>query len=389
VAFYNYYCGNAADLLVTPGTIQCWKQNIDGTGLAHYMAPQTVDTTGAATGFDIKAKDLVLYKDFLLFGYGNSIGWSRAGFPSSFTFGFGDTDFPAENINVVARDDEFMSFEMLGENVIAIFKNSVWQVRASGTVPEFNFYRLVEPVGSFATYVERNSTSARGTIYYKTTDGVVELSGQMAKKISDPIRSLTSQADMGNLSWEPTTDTLIINSSSVLGVGWYYHIPSESWSRFDLTAIGFSPIIARDITGNINSIRSCMQAGFFNLFTHTVYFLDGRDDGPAGVGVAATAKWTWSSPVISLGDDYAGFKLGGFQVEGNANVDWELYGGPDPTHMTLRQTGSGATTGNRIPLGKKVDDPFIQIVLYSQLLIDSYYPGLIYGVNLYQEMGGR
>lgn len=390
--FYNYYAGNASDLLTQPGSVQCWTQDTSGGFLNHYQGPLLVDNAGtpiAAPDGNVYAKDVIYYKTYLLYGYGKNISWTVPGFPTSFTTGFGTTDFPAENTTVVANDDEFMSFEMLGDNVLALFKNSIWQVRATGTVPEFNFTRLIEPIGCFGGYLERPSTSSRGRVYYKTTDGIAELSGQIAVKISDPIRSLTSQATRGNLTWEPTTDTLFVNEGSNENDGWLYNIPSQTWARLDLSNLGIAPVIARCITGNINSIASCMQAGVYNSFTNTIYFLDSRVDGPAGVTTSTSPRWTWSSPVVSMGDDYGGFKLGSFQIEGDANCDWEIYGGPFPTSMTLRDSGSGATTGNRIPLGQKVDDPFIQIVLYAQFVGDLYYPGKIYGINLYREMRGR
>ncbi len=392
--FYNYYAGNASDLVTAPhGTIQCWTQNTSGGFLNHYMCPQTVDDAvpPVTTGFDVIAKDIIYYKNYLLYGYGQSISWSVAGFPTSFTTGFGAADFPALNTTVVANDDEFMSFEMLGDNVIALFKNSIWQVRASGTIPEFNFSRLIEPVGCFGGYNERPSTSARGRIYYKTTDGIAELSGQIATKISDPIRSLTTQATLGNLSWEPTTDTLMVNTSSNDDHGFMYNVTSQTWAFFDLTTVGTAAISARCVTGNVGTIRSCMQASFYERLSNTIYFLDGRNGGPASPeNVADTAKWTWSSPVISMGDAHDGFKLGGFQAEGDAEIDWEIYGGPTPVGMTLRDSGTGATSGNRILLGKKIEDPFIFLVLNSKLLSSGKYrPGKIYGVNIYDRMGGK
>lgn len=386
--FYNYYCGNAVSLTGTrPGTIHCWTQNTTGGSINHFMCPQTVDAAGSPIE-DIKAKDIIYYKSYLLYGYGKSISWSVAGFPTSFTTGFGTTDFPALNTAIVANDDEFMSFEMLGDNVIALFKNSVWQVRATGTVPEFNFSRLIEPVGCFGNYLERVSCSARGRIYYKTTDGISELSGQIATKVSEPIRSMLTQPVLGNLSWEPTTDTLFINENSNSQLGWFYNVASQTWARLDLTKPGV--LEPRCITGNIFTIRACMQAGFYDRLSNTIYFFDGRDGGPAASGTSGFG-WRWGSPVISLGDAYDGFKLGAIQIEGDASIfDLAVRGGKVPTSITTRSfISSVSTAGNRIPIGKKLDDPFVSVTVVNGFVNGDYTPGKIYGANLYEEMRGR
>jgi hypothetical protein len=139
---YYYYCGNLGSSGVpNRGTIQCAAKIFPNTYFTHFMAPQLTDTAGAAVG-DMLADDLIYYKGFILYGAGPSISWSAPGAPN--TLPFATTDFPAKNISIVDATSNFVSLEYLGDQLVAFFEESMWLVTATGSVPEFAFYKLPE-----------------------------------------------------------------------------------------------------------------------------------------------------------------------------------------------------------------------------------------------------
>jgi hypothetical protein len=92
------------------------------------------------------------------------------------------------------------------------------------------------------------------------------------------------------------------------------------------------------------------------------------------------APWKWATPIAVLGQAYGGFKFGGFEIwargatgVATANLNWSIYSGTDPYHMTLRQGPTAfnyaAGFGNsRQKLGVgTIDDPFIGFVLTGSL----------------------
>ena len=105
------------------GTIQAVAFHVGGGANAkHYMSPQTVDGSGSPIAPDIQADDLIYYKGFILYGAGSAIGWSAAGAPN--VLPFKDTDFPAKNVSVIDPTSYFITFESLGDQLIAFFSNS-------------------------------------------------------------------------------------------------------------------------------------------------------------------------------------------------------------------------------------------------------------------------
>ena len=396
---YIYYSGGS-------NVLQCVKYDGTTNQTSHFMAPRQ------GAGADWFATDIISYKGYLLYGFGGAISWSVSGFPTSFTTGFGPTDLPATNTTVVSLSDTFQTFEILGDQLLAFFNNSIWQVQATGTVPEFQFYRLAEPVsasilGQGGAY--RNTVSARGAVYYFSSTGLMELAGQTAQKISYPVDSLlvgfsdNNSAILRDLTWEPFTDSIIAsidignaNNSQAL-TSMAYHRPTKTWWQPDLT---FASISLHGITGGsagnppdgLGASVFYVDLGFYDAVTEKLVF-SSTLGGPASITINGphATTWSWKSLVVSMGDNYG--MIQGFQVDGNLAINaanWQIFGGPSPYSLTQRASGAVNSLTNRILLGQKIDDPFIQIRLTSVGAPNGIGPiKQFVGVNLYTIGSGR
>ena len=399
--FYNYYAGLHASTSF-PGTIQCFTREASGAAAStHFTCPQN---TAAQ---DISAVDIAYYKSFMLYGYLGSISWSVAGFPTSFTTGFGATDFPATNTTVVANNDQFISFEYVGEKLIAVFKDSIWEVQPTGSVPEFEFYKFPEPVG--AQLVSKNATqtaykiyrrpsaSGRACVYYNSNIGILRIVGSTAENISMPIRahmpmSLITGYSPG-LFWEQSTNSLFCTVDSGTNnsdYGFIYCDDSDSWSIYN-------PANTTWASGDqkVRGSSAIPQDTGFCVFYYNgadsqeaISQLDNSTGAPFRFNPTNTF-WEWSSPVVSMGDAYRDFQFAGFQLDAllTTSVTFYVYGGPTPYGFTLRQTGtiggaSGAST-NRQLFGSKIDDAFVQIKITG----DSW--AALVGANIYAVGRGK
>ena len=382
---YFYYCGNFLSLTAPPGgsttgRLECYRRQVGGV---HFMAPQT---TAPA---DFSAQDIAYYKSFLLYGAGNAIGWSVAGFPTAFPFGA--TDFPAQSITVVDITDRFVSFEFLGDQLIAMFRNSHYLVQATGIVPEFAFYKLPEPVGPSTQALSdtqvigaflygRPTCSGRATAFYMGPSNVMQLSGGTAKPISEPVKSLDildPTNSVYTLMWEPTTDSVMVKPGGPVATGAIYQSDRGRWFYRDATpGGGLNPIaftygatMSPVTTENIGNLREVFLGSDGNI--HYSLFTPYQDQNASGI-----FPWTWASPIICVSEVYPTWKFGGFQIWARAgatapaptNLNWTVYGGSDPYHMTIRQGPQAYdyATGlvdSRHVLAAVQDDPYIGIIL--------------------------
>ena len=393
--FYNYYAGLYASNTF-PGTIQCFTREASGAASSsHFTCPQN----GASQ--DIKAADIVYYKSYLLYGYGSTVSWSVAGFPTSFTTGFGSTDFPATNVTVVANDDQFISFELVGDQLIAFFKNSIWEVQATGSVPEFNFYRIPEPVGALlwstaATQTNylvyrRPTVSARNSVYYHSHTGLMQLSGRQTQNVATPAVRATWQ-QLGNetmnpgLFWEPSTNTVwstVPKSTNSSDYGFVYNADANTWQIYD--SANSTATSSGQIVRGTSALPTVDNFGvfFYDGSGEKIRQLDPTVGAPYAVGLG-TAKWVWRTPIVSTGDEYGGFLIAGFQLDGNyGSASFTVYAGKTPYIMSSVQTGTVTQSGNRVLFGRKLDDAFVQIEFSGNTW------ATISACNLYPEGRGK
>jgi hypothetical protein len=384
---FRYYCGNWLGGDNTPvvgeGMIECWS---NAPGNPHFTSPQT--TTPA----DFDAADVAYYKSFLVYGAGEAIGWSVAGFPTAFPFGA--TDFPAGNISVIAPDDDFVSFEFLGDQLIACFEASHWLVQATGIVPEFAFYKLPEPVGPITQLIHdpelgpnyfsatRPSCSGRASIFYMGSSQVMQLSGGVGKPISEPVKSwdaltpVNANTKLFTLSWDPNMDTVLIKSFGPVTTGACYQTDRGRWFPLDITppegdvfALTFGAQLIGATQERVGDPRVCWM--------DTTGFVHGIGNIPWMDTTGNTSYgWSWATPIIGLSEVYPTWKFGGFMVMARAalgapiptNLNWTIYGGSDPYHMNVRQgpIAYDYATGlvdSRNLLGTTLDDAYLGFVL--------------------------
>jgi hypothetical protein len=396
--FFNYYAGNLRTPSTLPGTIECFTTNSTGTASSHFMCPQT------SAALDIAANDIAYYKGFLLYGANSAIAWSVAGFPTSFVTAFGATDFPAGNITVVDNGDQFQTFEFIGDQLVALFRNGAWLVNPTGSVPEFNFYKLSEPIGaSILTTISpevltdltllRPSCSARASVFYVSKTGLMELNGNVAQEVSQPVKVLTAIQNtiFGTPTWEPSTESIILYSKSQTS-NLVYTIPTKSWSILDPSAwaSGTAVGLTGDVGPGAGKLFAFFRfgAGYWDSGIGSICAVDGRTGGIATSTGLSSTSWQWASPVQIGGDSIDGFTFGGFQVEGlglQSNATWTLYGGQDPYSLVVRDTGTiGANPQtDRLLYGSKIQDAFWAIVLAGTQTVQ------LVGANVYEGRAGR
>jgi hypothetical protein len=396
-----YYAGNAlhASSTALAGTVECASI----TDAKHYMAPQN---TGAT---NVQAADVAFYKGFLLYGYQNAVGWSVAGFPTSFATGFGATDFPAQNISAFAGNDTFCCFEYLGDQLVAMFLDSMWLVQATGIVPEFTFYRLAEPQGVLLTGVPdpqtpdstinnqtftRPSASLRGEIAYAGVGGLMQFSGSTSDHVSQPVETHELLNSPMVVTWDPSSNSVAFYNSLGNNGGRaavILDVERKSWSQMDLSALSAKGITGGVFTGLLTGrpYRSYSYGFWSNKATYLA-----SQSLDIETSLTSVVPWTYASPILVLGSVYSGFTVGGFQIwargspgapqDGTVTLNWTIYGGTDPYHMSIRQgptaydyaTGFGSA---RYLLGNLIDDPYVGFVLTGSKWIELagivVYPG--------------
>jgi hypothetical protein len=381
-----YYAGNCAGNAFAGGTIEAVNVN---TG-AHFMCPQNTANQ------DIKATDVAYYKSFLLYGLGGSISWSVAGFPTSTVTGFGGMDFPAQNVSVVALNDIFVAFEFLGDQLIAVFQNSMFLVQATGIVPEFAFYRMAEPTGAFQrvigpdpqgtsfSFFTRQTTSVRNGFVFVSQEGLQRLDGGLAHPLSKPVDTWdfpSSTTGDWILSWDASGNSVSWTNNH-LGRYLIFDQERETWSQIDLSSIA-----GRALTGS-NRQNASNSFTFYRPNTYSYWVPSGAtyllsQTTEKDQNSSSAVPWTWATPIVTLGAVYDGFRWGGFEIWARAPslttsgwiLQWSIYGGQDPYHMFLR---SGPTTYDyavglqtaRNKLGPTLDDPYVGIVLTGSQWIE-------------------
>lgn len=377
----------------------------------HYMAPKTVDNAGTATAFFPRADDVIYYKGFLLYGADTAVSWSVGAFPTAGPFA--QTNFPAANITVVDATSRFVTFEQLGDQVIALFEDSMYLISATGTVPEFTFYRLPETLTiqqqanteqcgiANAFNRGRPSCSGRGAIYYQSDRGIEEFSGGLSKEISAPIQNIIGQSLFVSgffqsvLSWSDDFNLLWVRPAYTQGFAHGYALvycpATDDWSVLRLMPPKGLSCVA--ITGGTQSrgreseIQRKFHVSYYDILTPGgVVPTNGGTartvvTGPDNISTHGAGAWKWRTPVIALGLHYPAFSFGGFIIDAyttdSVTMTWTLYGGTSPYTMFLRDTNSltmsstypappafgSSWLGSRKRLGKKIDDPFIFIEL--------------------------
>lgn len=409
---YYYYAGlrGYTGQVVDQGTIMAITDG--GGGLVHTMAPKTVDSSGTTTGVDPIANDVIYYKGFLLYAAGPAISWSIAGFPSALPFGA--TDFPAKNVSVVAPNDTFISFERLGDQVIAIFQNSQWLVTPTGSVPEFAFYKLpeIEPCYDMALLDvainvfnhSRPSASGRGCYYFVSNRGIEMSTGGIANETSASIAtSIPNVLGTGPLalSWDDSADGLIVRQGlgSSVQTQLYFNARLSEWSTLHYVTSSGSNLAA--LTGAIDSLPQTSERlrdvhhAYYELVNGAVpgtnggtirHVVAGLDTNTVTQGFAT---WEWLTPVIDTGGEYANFSTGGFILDGFSlnsppvNIVWTAYGGTSP--YNLAQQDSGTLTldptqpvltpwvnDNTSRTGKKLDNRFLMFKFVSSYWFAMY-----------------
>ena len=392
-----YYVGNQTNSTFTgtPSGFGTIEANVGG--INHFMAPVTTPSASV-----LNAVDIAYYKSFLLYIAGGAIGWSVAGFPTGGLAGFSTGDFPDLNISVIDTQDSGLAFEFLGDQLIALFQNGAWLVQPTGIVPEFAFYRLSQVPGQyvgrtsantdaapFSNVYGRHATRSASSVFFVSEQGLSVIQGAPpATVISTPVAnydwpSATSPVQPGafNLSWAQGSDTVVWRDTDGRR-GLLFR--SGNWSQFDLSAIGLvrgtaaadaSGYAANDEQGAYRPIGIM----YWNPSDQRIYTIPDLD---AETTAASLCPWTWASPILTLGQIYAGFKFGGFGIWARAAVgaavptslNWTVYGGFDPYHMNALDNGTfdyaTGTIDGRHRIATTLDMPFLGIVLSGSSWIE-------------------
>lgn len=403
---YYYYCGNLGHTNPPNGTIECAAKIFPNNYFTHFMSPRTTDSAGLAVA-DLLADDLIYYKGFILYAAGSSVSWSAPGAPSALPFG--TADFPAKNISIVDATSKFVSLEYLGDQVVAFFEDSMWLVSATGSVPEFTFYKLPElesiinpsradPSGAAVIMnYGRPSASGRGAIYYTSNRGVEKLPGALADEISAPIstslRALFAALPL-YVGWDNAEDTVLVRAA--LGVtnptSLVYNVAQNEWSTLRYGA----PIDGSFIAGLTPSINTKTNAADHTRLIHYGYYetpISGTSGATTGGNVrfvaalldentptAGLVAWEWLTPMIPLGLSYGDYSTGGFIFDAYSlntlpvSVDWVMYFGESPYNIAVWDAGTMSFAGSlpspwvssRQRLSKKSDAPFVMFKFSSK-----------------------
>jgi len=324
-----YYAGNVG--LNTPGgaaapfgygTIQA----VSLSSATHWMAP-----TLAGGTITPAAVDVIYYKGFLLYGAGSAISWSVAGFPTVVGLAgnppFGATDFPPLNISAQLSAGTFLFFEQIGEQVLAIFDESIWLIQATGSVPEFAFYRLPEvtgglssgipdPQGTASISFSRPCVSAPGTVFTVTPRGLTAIQNLSGQPVSAKVNSYDFPGGDNNfeLQYDASQDLLYWGDCGGTR-GLLLKLDTGTWSVIDMSgggALGTVKGMAGRFFKDTGADRAWRAGGLCFWQAKRIY---GAQTGPPEVETTATSSvfWTWASPIVCQGEMFPGFVLGGIR----------------------------------------------------------------------------
>lgn len=400
-----YYCGNLAineslTAAAAPaefgwGTLECipnWS--------AHRMSPNLYPS-----GNPLYAVDAIYFKNYLLYGYGQIIGWSNDSTPfgSGGATGFVNQDFPDINRNAGFLQDKFVGFELIGDQCIAVFEENAYLVQATGQIPAFEFHRLPQFPGAYNKGIQdptiplhvghcRPLTSSGTSLFFVSRQGVMEMRGAPpANEIGQPINSYehVTTDDTYDLTFDPSSDSVSVFEGHARGL--IYR--RGDWFELDITGEG----ICRGVAGN-NYAASSWAAnyrpfgyGFWRASDQKLYLMNTSQNLEVGpISGQSPCPWTWASPLVDLTRIYDGWKLGGFEILARApltlsapiTMNWTIWGGMDPYNVTAKQSGAfdyktGHKFGARSRLGGKFEFPYFGIVLSGT------YWAELYGVRCY------
>lgn len=398
----QYYVGGSFNYEdIGTGTVPMGTIEVIANGL-HRMSPVL-----SPSGATLKATDIAFYKGFCLYAFGNSIGWSVAGFPTNVVVGFAATDFPDVNVSVINQTGAALTFEFVGDQLVAMFADSIWLVQATGSIPEFAFYKLSQTPGAVASLAvdpqvsgsnaARPSCSTQAIPYFLSRRGLLGLQGSEASPVDQSVSAYDFPATIGQaasgmtVTYDGSSWVTFSNQSGgrclAFRDGLWIHL---DFTTLDPNARGLNGLADGVIAGLGTSVSSRYQAPSISF-----WLPDGRvgklaDSLTPESTAASVLPWTWASPIANLGRVYPAWTFGGFEIWARAaltavapvNLNWSVYGGSDPYHMNLRQ-GPFAydyATGwvdSRNRIGNTLDDTFFGIVLTGSSWIE------LTGVMLY------
>jgi hypothetical protein len=353
-AWWAFYAGNTTQQAIVSGqatgigTIEA--VNLSATQ-NHYMCPTV---TGSTTIFP-QAVDVIYYHGFLLYGGGQVIGWSVAGFPtgSGVATIFGAGDFPALNVSTRLGAGFFLGFEQVGEQVLAIFTDSIWIVQATGTVPEFNFFQLPEYIGglmmgvsdpqlggAFQSY-SRGMCSGRGSSYVISPQGMISMRNLYGQPDSIPVTTYDWPGADNNfeLSYDPATDAVLWRDCQG-SRGVLLKEDSRTWSVVDQSSLGAIKGMAGKFFPDALAKRPWRMPalGYWQGSTKKITGV-GFQPPELETATASAVPWTWATPIVSQGEIYPGFALGGIRpicraASGqNPTFTIQIYAGNSPFNM--------------------------------------------------------
>ena len=378
------------------GTIQA----VRFSSFAHYTAPQTVDALGAPVA-DLRAVDVAFFKGFLLYGFANSIGWSAPGFPNGAN-PFDTVSFPAANVAAINTTGNFLYYRQIGDQLLAYFEDCIYLVQTTGVVPEFTVYKLPDLSAPLLPGLQdaqgatntvaytRPSSSGRGTVYYQSETGLMQMAGLSPKRISVPIDTYDYPAgdDSKILEYDRGIDGLVVMDAAG-SRGLIYQPDFEFWSQVDLSTLNGT----RGLAGVLATNEPAGALGGYPLRIYrqsTLCYWWATDKQiyplhPTQLDLDTTAQgqvtWLWATPIICLGQTQdGGFNWGGFSiiargaVGGTPNLTWTVYTGTNPYSMTQSDSGSysygdGPSSSRRI-IGTKVENPYVGVVLTGSFFIE-------------------
>ena len=389
-----YYVGNAFGLQVgslqgglsSMGTLQCIQVTSAGA-VTHFMCPQT------SAAVQPLAVDCIYYKGFMLYGAGPGVSWTVAGFPSSFVTAFGATDFPAVNTSAFNIGGDFYRFSQIGEQVLAHFDDSTWLVQATGSVPEFAFYRLPGITGAIPRSLPDPQTSvglspgpitcgiqtasSPDSAYFSAPGGAKRLSGLSQDRVSQKIESIFDSATGqtgGVLTFDDAFGALFAN----LGNQAFLFTPdTATWTVISAgsTVTGLSTGEWNSSTGQ-RAMRSLNLSFWQGNRIRRWYTFDTPFEAAESVTPSVSDPWFFCFPLVSLGDIYPQFVYGGFKVWARAaigavapiNLTWSVWGGDSPYSPKMVETGTfdyttGAPNSRDGVLGTKQDYAYLGVVL--------------------------
>jgi hypothetical protein len=390
------------------GTIQAVRFS---TG-AHYNAPQTVDALGAPVA-DLRAVDVTFFKGFLLYGFGNSIGWSAPGFPNGAN-PFDTLSFPSSNVAAINTTGNFLYYRQIGDQVLAFFEDCIYLVQATGVVPEFTVYKLPElsapllpgipdPQGNANSVAyTRPSAAGRGTVYYESETGLMQMAGLSPKRVSVPVETYDFVGNDGNhlLEYDRGLDGLVWTDAGE-NRGVIFQPDFDHWMQLDLSILGntrgMAGVLATQDTptgaAGYPARRYRQSTLAYWLASDAQVYALKPSQLDSDTTTQSVIPWTWATPIICLGQmQEGGFNWGGFAViargavGGTPSLTWTVYTGTDPYSMAVSDTGSFAYTdgppSSRRIIGTKVENPYVGVVITGSFFIELAGIGLYDAANM-------